>query len=81
MNKSGGSILESSPSMPAEVSGVALKETDYVALECQTFDASGVRFYEIVMVDHLKKKTEWWRDLRYSSHHPEPFPLLYITCI
>ena len=34
MNKSGGSILESPPSMPADVSGVALKETDYVTFEC-----------------------------------------------
>ena len=48
MNKSGGSILESLPSMPADVSGVALKETDYVAFECQSFDASGVGFYEII---------------------------------
>ena len=43
--------------MPADVSGVALKETKYIAFECQTFDASSVGFYEIVMVDHLKKKT------------------------
>ena len=43
--------------MSADVSGVALKETDYVAFECQAFDASGVGFYEIVMADHLKKKT------------------------
>ena len=57
MNKNAGSILESSPIMPADVSGVALKETDYIALECQAFDASGVGFYEIVMVDQLKKKT------------------------
>ena len=58
MNKNGGNILESTPSMPADVSGVALKETDYVIFECQAFDASGVvGFYEIVMVDHLKKKT------------------------
>ena len=56
MNKSGGSILESPPSTPADVAGVALKETDYVAFECQEFDPSGVGFYEIVMVDHLKKK-------------------------
>ena len=55
MNKSEGSILESPPSIPADVSGVALKETDYIAIECQAFDASGVGFYEIVMVDHLKK--------------------------
>ena len=48
MNKSGGSILESLPSMTADVSGVALKETDYVAFECQSFDASGVGFYEII---------------------------------
>ena len=57
MHKSWGSILESQPSMSADVSGVALKETDYVAFECQAFDASGVGFYEIVMADHLKKKT------------------------
>ena len=56
MNKSGGSILESPPSMP-DVSGVAPKETDFVAFECQAFDASGIAFYQIVMVDHLKKKT------------------------
>ena len=55
MNKSEGSILESPPSIPADVSGVALKETDYIAIECQAFDASRVGFYEIVMVDHLKK--------------------------
>ena len=57
MNKSGGSILESPPSIPADVSGVALKENDYVAFDCQEFDPSGVGFYEVVMVDHLKKKT------------------------
>ena len=56
MNKSRESILELPPSMPADVSGVALKETD-VALQCQAFDASGVGFYEIVIVDRLKKKT------------------------
>ena len=56
MNKSRESILELPPSMPADVSGVALKETD-VALQCQAFDASGVGFNEIVIVDHLKKKT------------------------
>ena len=56
MNKSGGSILESPLSMPAGVSGVALKETDYIAVKCQAFDASSVGFFEIVMVDHLKKK-------------------------
>ena len=55
MNKSEGSILESPPSIPADVSGVTLKETDYIAIECQAFDASGVGFYEIVMVDHHKK--------------------------
>ena len=55
MNKSEGSILESPPSIPADVSGVALKETDYIAIECQAFDASSVGFYEIVMVNHLKK--------------------------
>ena len=55
MNKSEESILESPPSTPADVSGVALKETDYIAIECQAFDVSGVGFYEIVMVDHLKK--------------------------
>ena len=43
--------------MPADVSGVVLKETDYIASECQAFDASVVGFYEIVMVNHLKKKT------------------------
>ena len=53
MNNIGGSILESPPSMLADVSSVALKETDYVAFECQAFDASGVGFYEFVMVDHL----------------------------
>ena len=42
--------------MPADLSGIALKETDYVAFECQAFDASSVGFYEIVMVDHLKKE-------------------------
>ena len=42
--------------MPVDVSGVALKETDYVAFDCQAFDASGVGFYKIVMVDPLKKK-------------------------
>ena len=56
MNKNGGSILESFPSMPTDVSGVALKENDSIAFECQAFDASGVGFYKIVMVDHLKKK-------------------------
>ena len=56
MDKSGGSILESPQSMHVDVSGVALKETDYIALECQVFDASGIGSYEIVMVDHLKKK-------------------------
>ena len=54
MNKSGGSILELSSSMPADVSSVAPKETDYIAFECQAFDAFGVGFYEILMVDHLK---------------------------
>ena len=34
MSKKEGSILESLPSMPEDVSGVALKETDYIALEC-----------------------------------------------
>ena len=43
--------------MPADVSGVALKETDYIAFEYQAFNASGVSFYQIVMPDHLKKKT------------------------
>ena len=43
--------------MRGDASGVALKETDYIASECQAFDASGVGFYEIVMDDHLKKKT------------------------
>ena len=57
MNKSGKSILGSPPSIPADVSGVSLKETDYIAFEFQVFDASGVGFYEIVMVDHMKKKT------------------------
>ena len=56
MNKSGGSILESPPSMPADVSDGALKEIDYIAFECQAFGASSLGFYEIVMVDHLKKK-------------------------
>ena len=56
MNKSGGSILQSPPSMPADVSGVSLKETDYITFEFQAFDASGVGFYEIVMLDHLKIK-------------------------
>ena len=56
MDKSGGSILESPQSMHVDVSGVALKETDYIALECQVFDASDVGSYEIVMVDHLRKK-------------------------
>ena len=54
MNKSGGSILELPSSMPADVSSVAPKETDYIAFESQAFDASGVGFYEILMVDHLK---------------------------
>ena len=57
MSKSGESILESPPSMPANVSEVPLKETDYITFECSAFDASGVDFYEIVMVDHLKGKT------------------------
>ena len=57
MSKKEGSILESLPSMPEDVSGVALKETDYIAIECQAFDASVVGFYEIVMVNHRKKKT------------------------
>ena len=57
MHKSWGSILESQPSMSADVSGVTLKETDYVAFGCQAFDASGIGFYEIVMVEHLKEKT------------------------
>ena len=43
--------------MSADVSGVTLKETDYVAFGCQAFDASGIGFYEIVMVEHLKEKT------------------------
>ena len=43
--------------MPAVVSGVALKETDYTAFKCQAFDASSVGFYEVMMVDHVKKKT------------------------
>ena len=48
--------MESSPlGMPADVLGVALKETDYIAFECQIFDASGVGFYEIMMIDHLKR--------------------------
>ena len=49
--------MESSRSIPANVSGVALKETDYIAFEYQAFDASCVGFYEIVMIDQLKKKT------------------------
>ena len=49
--------MKSLSNMPANISGVALKETDYIAFECQAFDASGVGFYETVMVDHLKKKT------------------------
>ena len=57
MHKSWGSILESQPSMSADVSGVTLKETDYAAFGCQAFDASGIGFYEIVMVEHLKEKT------------------------
>ena len=40
--------------MPADVLGVALKETDYIAFECQAFDTSGVGFYEIVMANPLK---------------------------
>ena len=47
-------VLESPPSMPADVLGVALKETDYIAFECQAFDTSGVGFYEIVMANPLK---------------------------
>ena len=43
--------------MSADVSGVTLKETDYAAFGCQAFDASGIGFYEIVMVEHLKEKT------------------------
>ena len=54
MNNSWGSILELPSSMPADVSSVAPKETDYIAFECQAFDAFGVGFYEILMVDHLK---------------------------
>ena len=50
LNKSGGSVLESPPIMPADVLGVALKETHYVAFEYQASDASGVGFYEIMMV-------------------------------
>ena len=73
MNKIGESLLKSVPSMSADISGVALKEIDYVAFEFQAFDASVVGFYETVMIDRLKKKTYWWGDLRYSSHHPEPF--------
>ena len=57
MNKGGESIMKSLSNMPANISGVALKETDYIAFECQAFDAFGVGFYEIVMADHLKKKT------------------------
>ena len=41
---------------PTDVLGVAEKETDYIAFEYQTFDASGVGFYEVVMIDHLKQK-------------------------
>ena len=44
MNKSGESILESSPSIPEDVSGVALNETDYIAFGYQALDASGVGF-------------------------------------
>ena len=33
MSKSGESILESPPSMPANVSEVPLKETDYITFE------------------------------------------------
>ena len=51
-----GSILESFPSIPVDVLGVAPKETDYFAFECHAFDASGDGFYEIVIVDHPKKE-------------------------
>ena len=57
MNKGGEILMKSLSSMPADISGVALKETDYTAFECQAFDASGVGFYETMTVDHLKKKT------------------------
>ena len=53
--------------MPADLWGVALKETDYIAFECQPFDAFGVGFYKIVMVDHLKKKTVGWPEIQFIS--------------
>ena len=56
MNKSEESMVESSRSMPVDVSGVALKEADF-AFECHAFDTSGVGFDETVTVDHLTKKT------------------------
>ena len=56
VDKNEGSRVESSPSTPWNVSGVALKETEYIAFECQAFDPSGVGFDEILMVDYLKKK-------------------------
>ena len=53
MNKGGESIMKSLSNMPANISGVALKETDYIAFECQAFDASGVGFYEIFFYLHF----------------------------
>ena len=73
MNKSELCILESFLSIPMDVSGVSLKGTDYIAFESHIFYASGVGFDEIMIVNHLKKKTYYWVDLRYSSNHPEPF--------
>ena len=59
MNESEKCMVESSQSMPVNVSGVALKEIDYIGFESHAFDASD----ETVMFDHLKKKKYYWSDL------------------
>ena len=51
--------------MPVDLSGVELKET---AFQCQAFDTSSFALYEIVMVDHLRKKTLLgWPQIQFTS--------------
>ena len=77
--------MKSLSNMPANISGVALKETDYIAFECQAFDASGVGFMKSWWLTTWKRKHisgMTWDTFHITlNHFYIIFIFLHIICV